>query len=67
MAFIFSCPVSRQDDLFSLLKFGFVGVHWYSSYLIELSPIISITVGKFVKTKFRVNLKYHKTIMIFEE
>ena len=31
MAFIFCCPVSRPDDLFSPLKFGFVGVHQYSS------------------------------------
>ena len=31
MAFIFWRPVSRPDDLFSLLKYGFVGVHQYSS------------------------------------
>ena len=31
MALIFCCPVSRPDDLFSLLKFGFVGAHQYSS------------------------------------
>ena len=64
MAFIFCCPVSRPDDLVSLLKFGVVGVHWYS-YLTELFPILSITVGQFVKTKFRVNLEYNEIIIIF--
>ena len=67
MTFIFCYPVSKPDDLSALFKFGFVGVHWYSSsqHLIELSPILSITVGQIVKTKFRVNLKYHKIIVIF--
>ena len=59
MAFIFCSPVSRPDDLFSLLKFGFVGVHQYSvvffsKHLIELSPILSSTVGQIVKTKVLV-------------
>ena len=68
MAFVFCCPVSRPDDLFSLLRFGFVGLHWYSSsqHLIELSPILIITVGQVGKTKFRVNLKYHKIIIILQ-
>ena len=67
MTFIFCYPVSKSDDRFSLFKFGFVGVHWYSSsrHLSELSPILSITVGQIVKTKFRVNLKYHKIMIIF--
>ena len=61
MAFIFCCPVSRPDDLFSLLKFGFVGVHQYPS----LNTLLSITVGQIVKTKVRVNLKCNKIIIIF--
>ena len=67
MAFIFCCPILKPDDLFSLLKFGFVDVHWYSSsqHLMELSPILSITVAEFVKNKFRVNLKCHKIIIFF--
>ena len=48
---------------------GFVGVHWYSSFqhlfVIELSPVLGITVGQFVKTKFRENLKYNKIVFIF--
>ena len=61
MAFIFCCPVSRPDDLFSLLKFGFVGVHQYSS----LNTLLSITVGQIVKTKVRVNLQYIKSSLFF--
>ena len=61
MAFIFCCPVSTPDDLFLLLTFGFGGVHCYSSspHLIELSPILRIKVGQFVKTKFI----YHMIIL----
>ena len=48
---------------------GFVGVHWYSSsqhlFVIELSPVLGITVGQFVKTKSRENLKYYKIVSIF--
>ena len=48
---------------------GFVGVHWYSSsqhlFVIELSPVLGITVGQFVKTKSRENLKYNKIVSIF--
>ena len=48
---------------------GFVGVHWYSSsqhvFVIELSPVLGITVGQFVKTKSRENLKYNKIVFIF--
>ena len=33
--------------------------------IIELFPMLSITVGHFVKVKFRVNIKYHKIIIIF--
>ena len=52
----------------TLLRFGFVGLHWYSSsqHLIELSPILIITVGQVGKTKFRVNLKYHKIIITLQ-
>ena len=38
---------------------------FFSKHLIELSPILSITVGQILKTKFRVNLKYHRIIIIF--
>ena len=31
----------------------------------ELSPILSITVGQIEKTRFLVNLKYHKIIISF--
>ena len=30
-----------------------------------LQLMLSITFGQFVKTKFRVNLKYHKLVIIF--
>ena len=52
MTFIFSCPVSTPDDLFLQLKFGFGGVHCYSSsqHPIELSPILCIKVGQFVNS-----------------
>ena len=64
MVFIFCCPDSRPDDLFSLVK---VWICWctsvfFSKHLIELSPILSSTVGQIVKTKFRVNLKYNKEL-----
>ena len=38
---------------------------FFSKQLIELSPILSITVGQTEKTKFLVNLKYHKIIISF--
>ena len=37
----------------------------FSILNIELSPILSITVGQIVKTKVRVNLKDNKIIIIF--
>ena len=34
-------------------------------HLIELSPILRITIGQIVKSKARVKLKYNKIIIIF--
>ena len=41
MSINFCCPVLMPDDLFSLSKFGFVALHWYSSsqHFIDLSAI----------------------------
>ena len=38
---------------------------FFSKQLMELSPILSITVGQIEKTRFLVNLKYHKIIISF--